>query len=341
MKLFRGLLMGVLLAVLLALLPTAFAQEDTLGLSADDFALWQQANATSAAQTSFNYAFTLNISATGLGQEIGDIVGRITGSGAIGETVSMITGGELSAGGETIATPLELRVVGDSLYIAINGQWFGSTLEEIGALAGGLAGSAGLPVDPADLAAGDLGALGGDEATMQLMSGLAQLQPSDFVSGTRLADTADGFAVIEITVSIADLLVSDAFAPLLSDALMGGANISLDGAAVPTVDPVQAQMAAQMVGAMFADATFAITQTIDPVTGLVQNTVIDFNLPLGQLMAMGDAGAGAAADAALAFTFDISLSDYGAGDIVEAPAAFSPLSEMMQNMDGMMGMTAP
>lgn len=324
MKNVRGVLAGLFVLALLAIIPAAFAQEDTLGLSADDYALWMAANAESTAQTSFNYEFTFNIAAAGT-DEASAFAGEITGMGAVGNGgFSMTTDGALQIGEQTIPTPLSVIQAGDSLYLNLGGTWYGGTLDEITEMGGGLAGA--LPVDP--------NALAGDPALMNAAAGLGSLQPGDFLSASRLADTADGFAVIELNIGIEDLLASDAIAPLLGTAVMGGMGGGM-GAASPTPDPAQAAMAAQMMGSLFADATFTLTQTIDPATSLVQNTVLAFSLPLSQLMMM--AGQQAPADAAITLDFDITLSSYGAADAVEAPAEFQPFSELMQGLGGMMG----
>ncbi|MCS7071812.1 MAG: hypothetical protein NZM00_09920, partial [Anaerolinea sp.] len=175
----------------------------------------------------------------------------------------------------------------------------------------------------------------GDDQMMGLLAGLSELQPSDFLSAQRLADTAEGFAVIQLSISISDLLTSDAVAPLFAGLFIGSMGGSMSGTAAPTVDPAQAVMAAQMFGSLFEEAEFTITQTIDPASNLVQRTVIDFSLPLGQLMAMSGGQSGMA-NSIISLVFDIALSDYGAGTRTEAPASFEPLENLFESFNMMM-----
>lgn len=331
MKNFRMLSLVLVVIAALAVIPSALAQ-DTLGLSDSDFALWGAANETSSAQSSFNYAFNLSIVAAGIPET--DLNMNINGSGGITEeSFSMLIDGAIAAMGEEMPAALEVRTVGDNLYVNLGGTWYGGSADELMGMASGMAGA--LPVNPMDLASGDMSGMMGDDQMMGLMSALSEMQASDFLSASRLADTAEGYAVIELSIGIADLMTSDAFAPLLGGAIMGSMGGAMSGAAVPTVDPAQAAMAAQMFGTLFEDAVFTITQAIDPATNLVQNTVINFSLPLGQLMAMG--GETGAADAVVNFVFDISLSDYGAGTVAAAPESFEPISGLFEGLAPMMG----
>ncbi|MGQ9907956.1 MAG: hypothetical protein ACUVS2_03880 [Candidatus Flexifilum sp.] len=329
MKMFRLVSVLVALAVALAVIPAALAQ-DTLGLSDSDFALWSGANATSSAQSSFNYAFTTSLSVAGI-PDADSVSLNINGSGGItADSFSMLIDGMIMAGRDSLPAALEVRVLGNNLYINLGGTWYGGDPNALMDVAGGA-----LPVDPADLASGDLGGLVGDDQMMSLLSGLSELQPSDFLSAQRLPDTAEGFAVIQLSIGIADLLTSDAFAPVFGGLVMGSMGGSMSGMAAPTVDPAQAMMAAQMFGSLFENAQFTLTQTIDPATSLVQRTVINLNLPLGQLMAMS--GQSSAADGAISLVFDIALSDYGAGAGTEAPASFEPLENLFQSLNMLAG----
>jgi len=333
MKIFRMVSLLVFVMTALIVVPSTLAQ-DTLGLSEADFALWGNANATSAAQSSFNYAFNLRITATGIPDT--DLNFDINGSGGITEeTFSMLIDGLIAATGNEIPAAMEVRSVGDSLYINLGDTWYGGSGAEMTDMFSGMAGA--LPIDPTDLASGDVSGLMSNDQVTDLMSALSDLQPGDFLSAARLADSAEGYAVIQLSISIADLMTSDALAPLLGGVIMGsmGSMGDMSGAAAPTADPAQAAMAAQMFGSLFQDAVFTITQTIDPATSLVQNTVINFSLPLGQLMAMGGQDSGA--DAVINAVFDITLSDYGAGASTEAPASFEPLSDLFQGLAPMLG----
>ena len=84
-------------------------------------------------------------------------------------------------------------------------------------------------------------------------------------------------------------------------------------------------MMGQMIGGMFSTATATVTQTVDTAAELINSTVVAVSIPLD---AMGTAGDG------ITLTFDLSLSNYGAGTPVVAPASSEPLSQLLGGMMG-------
>ncbi|MCS7071873.1 MAG: hypothetical protein NZM00_10240, partial [Anaerolinea sp.] len=158
MKMFRLVSLLLVLAVVFTVIPAALAQE-TLGLSNSDFALWSGANATSSAQSSFNYAFNLTVNATGI-PDADDLNLNINGSGGItAESFSMLIDGMIMAGGSNLPAALEVRTLGDNLYINLGGTWYGGSANDLTNMAGDMSGM--FPVNPADLASGDLSGLMG------------------------------------------------------------------------------------------------------------------------------------------------------------------------------------
>lgn len=300
MKYLRFAVLFTVLALILALVPAAFAQDETFGLGDDDFALFSAANANSSAAGSLAYAFVLNLEVTGI--EDSEVSANIEGSGEINladVAFSMVTTGSAVMNGEETATPLELRVVGDTLYVnAGDDGWQGIKLDDA---ATAFAGGAGLPVNPDDLMSGDLsdlGPMGG------MMGDLATLDTTQFVGIERL-DDVDGLAHFSTSLDIVGLLTSEELSGVIGMAL-GGA---MGGGQEMT--PEQASQMGQMLGMMFSDATFTLDQYVNPDTEYVENTVLSINLPLEALVG--------APGAAVSITFDIALSNFDEPVSIEVP----------------------
>lgn len=309
-RFFRTGIVLSLLALILVVVPGAFAQEPTFGLSDADYALFTTANATSAAFDDVAVDFTLSLTAAGLSDE--DVTANLTGSAAIATSglFSLTVSGEVNDG--TTATPvnLEARVVDEMIYLNLgdgNG-WQGGPLEEVtnqftSGFAEGMGGA--LPVDPADLASGDLSGLMGNEEMMSTMSALSSIDPESFIAITR--SDADGLAQYNIALSIADLLQDPAIGALMGSQMGGGTEMTAE----------QQQQMSMMMGMMFGEAVLSLDQYVDQSSNLVERAVVTFSLPLDMLV-----GPGAAVD----FSFDLDITGYNQGVTVEAPAEFTAFS---------------
>lgn len=323
MKTLRHLLLIVLLAVVA--LP-AFAQ-DTLGLSESDAALLNSANETSSAFETVTYNFVLSLEAAG------ELSGLLNGSGVIDNTnqvFSLTVDGSLTASGDTQPAALEIRVFGDTLFLNLMGQWYTGSLSELVSQAEGMASGMGgdlLPVDPSDLASGDMSGLMEDPALMQALSGLATLEASDFIAISRNADDAQGRAAFQIAFNIASLLSNEGVSAILGGAVGG----SMGGGSEMTAE--QAAQMGQMFAMMFSSSTFTIDQFINTSSNLVERTVVDLFIDLGMMMG----GAGGSADSTIALNFAIDLSNYNQPVSVEQPTDAQPLEQLMGGMGAMMG----
>ncbi|MBN8638010.1 MAG: hypothetical protein J0M07_22020 [Anaerolineae bacterium] len=298
MKYTRFAVLFCLLALLVAVVP-AFAQDETFGLSPEDFALFSAANANSAAAQSLAYDFTLDLTVAGI--EDTEVSGSINGTGELSTAdmqFSLATTGSLTANGEETPTIVEVRVIGDMVYFNIGEGWQGSKLEDLAATAGG---AAGLPVNPEDLASGDLSGMG-DMGGM--MGDLATLDSTEYVSMERL-DDMDGRAHFSTALDIAGLLTSEELSGVVGMAL-GGA---MGGGSEMT--PEQAAQMGQMMGMMFADATFTLDQYVNVETELVDQTVLTINLPLEAILG--------APGAVVSLTFDINLKNFDQPVSIEVP----------------------
>ena len=316
------LLLGVL-ALIVALVPAASAQE-TFGLTQEEYDALVNANANSTAASSYDYAFTMNLDATASGDGFSM---ALDGSGAVSDGFSMNVTGTLSAEGESLPAQLGLVVAGDMLYISLDGgtTWYGGTAEELLGMATGMTGGM-LPVDPAALASGDLSGLEGQMGDMSgMMTGLEDLDATQFVSITAAPD--GDTTVYTLTLDLAGLLSTPEMGTLLGTAMLSSGAMGSS-----TEQPSQEELAmmGQMMGGMFATATATITQTVDTAAGVVTQTVLNIGIPMD---AMGSAGDG------INITFDISLSNYNAAAPVEAPASSQPIGGLLSGlMGGMSGM---
>ena len=240
-------LFGVL-ALIVALVPAAAAQDQTFGLTQEEFQALTTANANSTMAASYDYAFTMGLSS----MTDGDVM-ALTGSGAISDGFSMDLTGTLGPAGESMPVAMGLIVVDDSLYVSLDGTtWYGATGDELVQQFGTM-----LPVSPDDVAGGDLSALGlGD------MSSLENLNPADFISITAAPDGST--TVYTLTVDLAAVLTNPDMQMLLGMAMMSAG----------TGDMTEMPTAADLEG-----ATLTITQTVDTAAELVQQTAIKAVIP--------------------------------------------------------------
>jgi hypothetical protein len=322
----RTLLLLSVVALLVALVPAAAAQDQTFGLSADDYALLTAANNNSSAASSYDYAFTLTADLSSSGDAVNI---ALDGSGSFAEGFSMDVSGSIKASGDTQPAQLSLRVVGDSLFLSLdNGEtWYGSTLDDLTSMGGAMLGGA-LPVDPEELASGDISGLEAQVGGLgDVMTGLDNLDPASFISMAS-APADGGLVQFAINLDVAGLLNSPEMSQLMGAALMGAGGMGDMGAAAATPSPQELQMMGSMIGGMFSTATATLTQVVDPASQTVTQTTLAFALPLDM---MGEAGDG------VSLVFDISLSNYGAAAAVQAPASFEPLEEALSGFMGMMG----
>ena len=307
MKHFRLVVLFTLVALMVALVPASFAQVETFGLSTEDFELFTAANANISSLSDFAYDFTLDLLVSGI--EDADISGTLNGVGAIGSgdgAFSLDVNGSFTADGETQPADIEIRVVGGNVYFNVGDQgWQGATLEELMAFGGSAAGGMGLPVNPEDLADGDLSGMEGMEGMSDAMADLASLDPSEYVSITRL-DDEDGQAHFSPSLDICSLLSSEEFAGLI-----GGAMAMEMGGDSGEMTEEEVKQAGMMVAMMFGTATLTFDQYVNVETELVERAVLDIQLPLDQLLGEG---------ALVSLTFDISLSNFGEPVTIEVPA---------------------
>jgi hypothetical protein len=312
MKKFRLSFALVVLALILALVPAVLAQDETFGLSTEDFNTWTSANAASVAADSLSYDFTATLDVAGI--QGTNVSANLKGSGVLSggdsPAFQLDVTGTVTQNGTDTPVNVGVRLVGDSIYFNIGdgSGWQGAKLQDaMQAFGQGFVSGSGLPLNPSDIAKGDLSGLTSSPEAMSAMSALSQLKPSDFLSLTR-AD-ANGLAQFTLALNIEKLLSSPALTPLIA----GGMSSSGSGTVSPPTDAQlqQAKQTQAMLGAMFTTSKITFDQYIDTGSSLVQRAVLDINIPLDNIMGPG---------AVVKLNFDINLSNYGESVTVEAPA---------------------
>jgi hypothetical protein len=259
----------LVLALLLLMVPMTAAQDETFGLSADDFALLNSQN-FDGSSVSGNLSLTLQVS--GAPEE--EVSANITGSGivsmdAAGQPTGQITvTGTTTEAGTTKTVNLELRAIDGVLYVndqgtdATTNGWEGTPLEA-------MMGPLEAMIDPAAMA-GDPAAMG-DMASM-----MGDMEASEFVQIARLEDM-NGQAHFQITFDIQAFLNSESFGSLIGMA-----------AAMSGDEQAQAMASTEGMGQMFAfmfqDTSFTIDEFISPADGRVQGMTINFGLTVDPSM---------------------------------------------------------
>lgn len=297
----------ILLALLLAAVPFAVAQEETFGLSASDFALFSSPN-MDADSASFDFALDLNVT----GSPDGDVMVALTGTGAFamdstGSPVAIFTVvGNANAEGESTPVNMEFRLVDNVLYFNMgDGNWMGQGLDD--ALEG-LTSMAPVPVD--DLMSGDVSenpeAM---QAMGEMMSALSSLEPSQYISISRLGDT-NNQAHFQVNVNLSGILSSDAFTQMMTTAGQMSGDDSMAGMGM-------------MMSMMFQNMSLTWDQFIDLAENRLRQGILDFGMSVNPAMMGMGSSTGSSASATpvdIKFTLNISNIQYNPAVSVTAPA---------------------
>lgn len=284
--------MLVLLALLAFAVPAAFAQEETFGLSAEDFARLGAAIAQSGeAADSLGFNFTVNFAVEGESGGSAALNGTaVVGSNEGGPVAQINLTGE--ADGEPIA--LDVIVIDNIIYVNNGDGWQGESADEL------LAGFSSLSPVPLDsIASGDVAQ---DPAAMQglsdMMTAIGDINPADLITMTNAGTEGDSTHFV-IDVGIQKFLSSPAFTKLLS----AGAAMSGDESASAQVEGM-----GQMIGMMLQDTTLAINYYVGS-DNLISGFGIDFGLGINPAMMGGGADA---QPVNISLVLDVDTFQYGA-----------------------------
>ena len=283
----RLVLIFAVLMMLLAVIAPTFAQEDTFGLSADDYALFAGANGQSMTFNSLGFDYALDLNVAGVpGTEVAI---KLNGTGAVdtatGAAQFTIIGNANTGTGDTPVN-IEVRLIDDILYLNLgdgNG-WVGAPAEDaLDSFTTGL-GSA-LPVDPAELASGEFM---NDPAAMEAMNGVMEafssLNAADYVAISRGADETVmdlNTAHFTVNLDIAKFLSSPAFTQLMTTAGSVAGEEATGGMDMAQMAP--------MIGMMFQDTTFSFDQYVSVDDSMARRGVLNFALNIDPAMMGGSA----------------------------------------------------
>jgi hypothetical protein len=317
MKRLRWMMGLCTLALVGALAVPAAAQDQTFGLSAEDFALFSAAQTSITDDMAYTYISTFSV-VQGSEQVMG---WDVSGSGLFGPSgFSMINSGTISSGTQTQDAPLWLTVVGDSLYVSIDGeQWTGGTVEELTSQLGSALGPMmGMGMGGSGATTEDMTSqLMMQPGVMEAMMGLSSIDPESFISITRNEDF-NNQASFSTVINLGDLASNEALAPLLGG-FMGGA---MGSGSTDMTDEQAAQMGA-MVAGMLQNSTVTIDQFINIDTQMVESAQVTISLDIQGMATIN-----------LQLGVELASAD---GDVPEAPAEFAPFSESLGSLTGMMG----
>jgi len=279
----RLILIFAVLMMMAVIAPT-FAQEETFGLSSEDYALFTSANGQSMTFNSIGFDYVLDINVTGVPDT--EVAMKINGTGAVdtgaGTAQFTITGNANTGSGDSPVN-IEIRVVGDNIYINMGdgSGWVGMPLEDaMSSFSSGLGGA--LPIDPAALASGD------DPAAMQAMSGVMEafssINAADYIAISRGADETImdlNSARFTINLDIAKFLSSEAFTQLMTTAGSMAGEEATGGMDMAQMAP--------MIGMMFQDTTLSFDQYISTDDSMTRRGVLNFALNINPAMMGGSA----------------------------------------------------
>lgn len=285
-------LMFTVLAVLLALVPVSLAQDGMFGLSGDDFALFTAGNeqSTTSDSLAFNFSVVLDSADASANLAGTGVVGTDAAGNALAQITINGTGSDTSLTDNPVN--LEIRVVENMMYVNdLTGTdgWQGASLDD---LLTGVLGASGLPVDPADLAAGDISGLTGGADMGAMMGAMDGLMESGFITMSRLGDeNVNGVdtAHFNTNLSLAALVESETFAALM---MASGQLEGTDEEVAQQMQFMQPMVLSLVQGIdinfdqyistgaqnLIQRAVFAVDMNIPSMTGEAEPMLINFNL---------------------------------------------------------------
>jgi len=310
MKTVRFISAFLLLALMLALVPATLGQDMTFGLSPEDFQALTAAGAATSSATSGEFSFTLALNVAAEGETA---VVNLTGTGLFaandGSPVFQLSlAGDATAEGETTPLNVELRVVDETLYIQapdmMGPQWLSMSSTDMEMF------GASLPMNPADLATGDMAGMEGMAGMTEALMGLSASAEQYIV----MSRNGDQFTT---TIDVVGLASAPEFQALIVQAAQQDPSAEVDPAELTAI---MSQLPAAMAG-----TTFTLDQYV--TDGMVSRIALNGTLNLDPT-AVGEEGEAVN----MTIAFDLNLSGFNGAYSVEAPADAMPLSQMMGGM---------
>lgn len=291
--------------VLFGVLPIR-AQQNTFGLSDDDFALWSEANANSARSDQFSLTFELTGSAS---DGVMAFEFDMTGSAAFDTeagALQVIVDGDVTSGRARLPVEFETRIVDDNFYLraldpdtGVDTGWIGESMDAVGDL------FAQAFLTGFNSQGGSLDA----DGLADVLASFGAVDVTEFIGVERLDDDTTGQALFEIEADVGAIIGADAVVDVLLDL------IERSGFGAVPEDATPGMMGAAFE-VLFSDTTLTVAQTIDTDTALVTQTVVAFDMLLEA--SVFDAGEN---DITVQAMFIMDFGDDGAAPMVsiEAP----------------------
>lgn len=292
----------LIIIILLSAVASVGAQDACLGLSADDCAIIQNANANMANVTSFNQSYLFRLSVTGiaaLDPTASDIEVTSDGSGP------MVLGGEgqipfamqLSMNGaiegpESQSGTMEFVITGDKLYLQNPTDQTWLAVDLVQAIE-----SQGATFDPAQFDAAMSGLM-----SPEAMAGLAEIAAiPGFITYERLADE-NGNIPFSLTIDVTKFLQAPEFQSFAQGMAQADPNIGMIGTLLPM---------------LLSEGTINITQWVSP-----DNYISKMSLDVKGTIDASAMNPEATSPIVIDLHFEVSLSDInGSFDIVAPEGA--------------------
>ena len=303
-------LLGLVIS-LLALAAGAAAQNETFGLSEEDYALLDAANARSAAAAAYRFEYAASLAVTGFGESINLDAG---GAGVVVQDDTLDLQATIAgtiAGMDSGTFDLEVRLVNGQLYV-----------DQFDSLLGGRTGWRRDNGELQTLLSEVLGGTFDIAALENPESPFSAIDPSAFVTIARLDD------VIENGASLAHFRATLSFSDLLNTpetilALLGTPSLS------PAESRAMAQTTAQILSALVRASDVTFDQYINPETEFVERAALSIVLELNPAILEAELAELEMAEAlpsgetvTLSLSIEVTLSDYNAPLRVEIPEGF-------------------
>lgn len=347
-----ALLIVIILA--LGLVSVASAQDDMtcMGLSSDDCAILQAADANSANIKSFTTNFQFNLTVGGLESVqpgMGEVNIRADGSGPIvmdeskmtaddptaGLGMAMTINGSTSGTGEDASGSISFVIADGNFYLQnpATGEWEGTALsgvmDELG--------SSGLPLSP-DMLSGEAASAATDPTAMLSQLGLAEedvmkiVQTPGFLVQERLADESmmgQNMYPFAFTIDFVPLFSSADFQQLLTTLSQSSSDPSM----------AQVGMMGQMLPMLVKEGSIKMTRWVGADDQFIHRFALDINANVDVSMLAGSTGDSSAAPTGpitLKMSLVVDLTDINNTAAPAAPegAKIVPVDEFGASLGG-------
>lgn len=296
---FRIASLLLVIIMMLGMVVSVNAQDGCFGLSADDCAIIQGANANMANVTSFNQSYLFSLSVTGISaldptasdlKITSDGNGPIVlgGEGQVPLSMQMLVNGAVE-GPESQSGSIEFVITGDKLYLNVPGSGSWVSVDLVKALE-----SQGATFDPAQFDTAMSGLM-----SPEAMAGLAQIASiPGFITYERLADE-NGNIPFSLTIDVTKFLQAPEFQSFSQGMTQADPNMGMIGALLPM---------------LLSEGTINVTQWVSP-----DNFITKMSLDINGTIDASAMNPQATSPIVLDLHFEVTLSDINGSFNIVAP----------------------